>query len=100
MPNPQPSVTPSDLSEHPELAVLEVLASAAQMAKFAMISIHPELNDADPAASPSTIQVFAAEQLLIAVDTLQRVAASYRRLTKTDARWMQPPLRDVHHDPF
>lgn len=100
MSNPLPSVTPYDLGEHPELAVLEVLDSAAKMAKFTMISIHPELTDADPAAGPSTIEALAAEQILIAVDTLQRVAASYRRVIKTDPRWVQHSLQAVDDDPF
>lgn len=100
MSNSHPSVTPSDLSEHPELAVLEVLDSALGMAKFAIIAEHPELTDADPGAVPSDIEVLAAEHVLIAIDTLQRVTASYRSVISTDARWVQLSMRRVHDDPF
>ena len=100
MSNPRPSVTPSDLGEHPELAVLEILDSALGMAKFAIIAVHPDLTDADPAAAPSTIEALAAEHVMIAVDMLQRVAATYRRVIKTDARWVDLSLRGVHDDPF
>lgn len=100
MSNPRPSVTPSDLAEHPELAVLAILDSALGMAKFAIIAAHPELTDADPASGPCTIEVLAAEHILIGVDTLQRVTASYRRVIKMDARWVQALLRNDHEDPF
>jgi len=100
MSSPHPSVTPSDLGEHPELAVLEILDTALGMVKLAIIAAHPELTDADPAAVPSIIEVLAAEHVLIAVDTLRRVTATYRAIIKTDARWLQLSLRDVHDDPF
>lgn len=100
MSNPQPGVTPSDLRERPELAVLEVLDSALAMTKFAIIAANPELTDADPERELSDIEVLAAEHVLIAVDTLQRVAASYRRAVKPDAHWVHIPLRGVHDDPF
>lgn len=100
MSSPHPSVTPDDLGEHPELAVLEVLDSVLGMVKFAVIAVHPELTDADPGAIPSTIEALAADHLLIAADTLQRVATTYRRIIQTDARWMQLSPEGAHDDPF
>lgn len=93
MSSPHPSVTPSDLGEHPELAVLEILDSVLGMVKFAVIAVHPELTDADPTATPSTIEELAADHVLSAVDTLQRVAARYRGI-------IQVPSRGAHDDPF
>lgn len=100
MSNTHPGVTPSDLCEHPELAVLEVLDSALWMTKLAIIAANPELTDADPDAVPSDIDVLAAEHVLVAVDTLQRVSASYRRVIKPDVRWGQLSLQDVHDEAF
>ena len=100
MSDPHRSVTPYDLGEHPELAVLEVLDSASGMAKFAIIAAHPELADADPDAAPSDIEVLAAEHVLVAVDTLLRVTATYRKVIKADARWVQFSLQGDHDDPF
>ena len=95
-----PDVTPSDLGEHPELAVLEVLDTALGMVKFAIIAAHPELTDADPGVGPSNMEVLAAEHVLIAADTLQRVTATYRRVIQTDTRWVQLSVRDIHDEPF
>lgn len=100
MSDPHPGVTPSDLREHPELAILEVLDSVLGMAKFAIIAANPELTDVDPDADPSDIEVLAAEHVLIAIDTLHRLAASYRRTIKPNARRVQLSLRGVHDDPF
>ncbi|MEK7757420.1 MAG: hypothetical protein AAB385_09460 [Planctomycetota bacterium] len=100
MSNPHPSVTPADLYEHPELAVLAILDSALMMAKFAIIAVHPELTDADPAAVPSTIEELAAAHVVDAVDTLQRVTESYRGIIKTDARWVRVSLQGSQDDPF
>lgn len=90
--SPYSTITPSDLGDHPELAVLEILDSAIGMAKFAIIAVHPELTDADPATVLSDIEVLAAEHLLIAVDTLQRVIASYRAVIKTAASGDDAPF--------
>ena len=100
MSNPHPSVTPSDLSEHPELAVLEILDSVLGMAKLAIIAANPELTDADPDAAPSDIEVLAAEHVLVAVDALHRVAATYRRAIKAGGRWATLSLPGHHDDPF
>lgn len=100
MSNQHPDVAPSDLREHPELAVLAVLDTALDMAKFAIIAANPELTEADPDADPSDIEVLAAEHVLIAIDTLRQLAASYRRAIKPDARWIQLSLRNAHDDPF
>ena len=100
MSNPHARVTPYDLGEHPELAVLEVLDSALGMAKFAIIAAHPELTDADPDAAPSDIEVLAAEHVLVAVDTLLRITATYRKVIRADARWAQLSLRGDHDDSF
>ena len=100
MSNPHPSVTTSDLSEHPELAVLEILDSVLGMAKFAIIAANPELTDVDPDSVSNDIEVLAAEHVLVAVDALQRVAATYRRAIKANGRWAPLSLRDHHDDPF
>jgi hypothetical protein len=100
MSNQHPSVTSSDLCVHPELAVLEILDSALGMAKSVLIAAHPELTDVEPGGVPSDIEVLAAEHVLVAVDTLQRLTASYRSVINADDCWAQPSLRRVHDDPF
>jgi len=100
MSNPLPGVTPSDLGDHPELAVLEILDSVLRMAKFAIIAGHPELVDADPAAVTSTIEGLAAEHVLIAVDTLQRVTESYRGVIMTSPQWIRLSSEGVLDIPF
>lgn len=100
MSNWHPSVTPSDLGEHPELATLEILDSALMMAKFAIIAVHPELTDADPTATPRTIEALAAAHVLNAVDTLQRGTEAYRGIIKMDARWVRLSVLNSYDDPF
>ena len=99
MSNRYPSVTPSDLGDHPELATLEIPDSALMMTKFAIIAVHPDLADIDPAAVPSTIEELAAAHVLNAVDTLQRGTELYRGVVKTDARWVRLSLQGTHDDP-
>ena len=93
-------VTPSDLGDHPEIAVLEILDSALSMARLAIIAANPELTDADPDTVPEDIDVLAAEHVLIAVDTLRRSAATYRGVINTDARRVQLSQPGADDDPF
>lgn len=86
-----PGITPPDLGDHPELAVLEILDSTLGIAKCALIAAHPELIDADPGVVPSGLEAFAADHILIAAEALQRVIASYRGVIKTDACWVHLP---------
>jgi hypothetical protein len=95
-----PSVTPAQLNEFPELAALEILDSALNMARVAIIAQHPELGDADPAAVPSTIEELAAAHVVNTVDMLQRVLESYRGAINTDTRWARLSLGGVADDPF
>lgn len=95
-----PSVTPSDLGDHPEPTTLEILDNTLMMTKFAIIAAHPELTDADPAAVPSTIEELAAAHVLNAVDTLRRGTALYRGDIETDDRWVQLSLRGARDDQF
>lgn len=101
MSHPHPGITPADLGDHPELGVLQILDSALEIAKFAIIAVHPELTDPDPdpAAAPD-VEVLAAEHVLISVDTLLRVIASYRGIIQADHRWVQLSVRSDHDDPF
>lgn len=80
-----PGITPSDLIECPELAVLEVLDRALGIAKFALLAAHPELTDADPAAVPTDLETLAADHFLGAAYALQRAIASYRSVIKREA---------------
>ena len=99
MRNSTPRVTPSDLGDHPELAVLEILDHALGIAKFAILAEHLELTDPDPAKPPDLV-VLAAEHVLITVDTLSRVIASYRGVIQAGHRWAQPAARSDHDDLF
>jgi len=95
-----PCLTPLDLTDHPELAVLEILHSALDTAKFAIIAAHPELDDADPEAAPIDIEVLAAENILAAAHELKRVIAEYRGAVRTAPRWPHQPSRYDSDDPF
>jgi len=100
MSHPHPGITPADLGEHPELAVLQVLDCVLEMARFAVIAVNPELTDDDPGAVPRDNEVIAAEHVLIAANTLQRVIDSYRAVIKADAGRTQPSLPGGDDDPF
>jgi hypothetical protein len=95
-----PCLTPFDLSDHPELAVLEILHSALDTAKFAIIAAHPELDDADPDTAPTDIEVLAAENFLVAAYELKRVIAAYRGAIGTAPCWPHQPSRYDSDDPF
>jgi hypothetical protein len=95
-----PGVTPSDLIDRPELAVLQILNSTLEIAKFAIIAAHLELTDADPAAVPSNLEALAADHVLQAADALLRAIASYRSVIKTQACWVQQSSSGLANAPF
>lgn len=95
-----PDITPSDLIDRPELAVLQILNSTLGIAKFAIIAAHLELTDADPDVVPSNLEALAADHVLFAVDALQRAIASYRGVIKTHACWDQPSSSGLADEPF
>ena len=97
---PQLGITPSDLGDHPELAVLQILDSTLGIAKFAIIAAHPELTETDPAAIPSDLKVLAAEHVMIAADALQRFIASYRSVINAEGAWAQPSWPGPADDSF
>lgn len=79
-------ITPSELFERPELAVLQVLDHTLGIARFALTAAHPELTDADPAVVPRTLEALAADHVMTATDALTRAIASYRRALAADGR--------------
>lgn len=87
MSQPHRAITPSDLADRPELAVLQILDSTLEIAKLAIIAAHPELVDADPAAAPNSLEALAADHVIIAADALQRHIASYRTAIRTQPYW-------------
>lgn len=95
-----PRITPSNVGEHPELAVLEILDSALGMARFAIIAANPELTDFDPDTAPCDMEVLAATHILIAADTLHRVLASYRAVLAGNKIRTVLTLRPEDDDPF
>lgn len=95
-----PCLTPLDLTEHPELAVLEILASALDTAKFAIIAAHPELDDADPDTPPTDVEVLAAEHIIIAASAMKHVIASYRGAIRAAPHWSRLSLHGGGDDPF
>ncbi len=90
-----PHIKPSDLGEHPELALLQVLDSVLELTRLALIAAHPQLDDADPDVSPSDLQALAADHVLIAADALQRLVASYRQVLNSEALWVQVSTPDL-----
>lgn len=85
----QLGITPSELFERPELAVLQVLDDTLGIAKFALIAANPELMDGDPSDVPTTYEALAADHVLTAADTLLRAIASYRVASDANARRVQ-----------
>jgi hypothetical protein len=100
MRQPYRTITPDDLGDHPELAALEILDSALDTTKVAVIAVHPELTDMDPDALPLDLERFAAEQVLIAADLLQRAIATYRAVSTTGAYWSRRSSPDLADTPF
>lgn len=78
-------ITPTDLGEHPELGVLQVLDNALEIARFAIIAAHPELADAD--AAPGDMETLVADHVLIAADAMRRLIGSYRSVIRAEALW-------------
>ena len=87
-----PDITPLDLGEHPELAVLHILDNVLDTARFVLIAAHPQLNTGDPGAEPVDLEAFAARNVLIAAHALQEVLALYRDATAAESRWIRLAL--------
>lgn len=93
-------ITPSELFERPELAVLEVLDHTLGIAWFALTAAHPELMDAEPGALPRTLEALAADHVMIATHVLQRAIASYRQLLDADGRRVRTANQESAEVPF
>jgi hypothetical protein len=69
-------VNPHDLSCAPELASLEIVESAVRMALFALLAVHPTLDDfAEPDEPPSLRR---ARRLLASASSLDVALRRYR----------------------
>ena len=87
-----PDLTPRELGDNPELAILHVLDRVLDTARFVLISAHPQLNAGDPSAEPVDLEAFAARNVLIAAHALQEVLALYRDATDAESRWIRLAL--------
>lgn len=78
--------TPAELATHPELAALEALAHAAELALRALVAEHPELDDPERPCwldEPSALTARAAEVAALAV-ALRDAAGRYRAAARAD----------------
>lgn len=80
--------TPSDLVNHPELAVLSILDTAAQTAIRALAAVHPELQESDPdyADDGTALLPSIAHCLVIQARSLSHVLDSYRQVVEQASR--------------
>jgi hypothetical protein len=62
----------------PQLAVLAILETNAQVAILALGAAHPDIQDAAPAPDPDALQLHAAIAILDAVRTLAETINRYR----------------------
>ena len=85
-------LTPKELGENPELAVLHVLDRVLDTARLVLIAAHPQLNSGESSAEPVDLEAFAARNVLIAAHALQEVLALYRDATDAESRWIRLAL--------
>ena len=85
-------ITPAELGDNPELAVLHVLDRILDTARFVLIAAHPQLNAGEPGAEPVDLEAFAARNVLIAAHALQEVLALYRDATDAESKWIRLAL--------
>lgn len=86
------AITPTDLGENPELAVLHILDRTLDTARLVLVAAHPQLNTGDPGEQPVDLEAFAAKNVLIAAHALQEVLALYRDATDAESRWIRLAL--------
>jgi hypothetical protein len=89
-------ITPRELGDNPELAVLHVLDRVLDITRFVLVAAHPQLNTGDPSADPIDLEAFAARNVIITAHALQEVLGLYRDATSAESRWIrlatrQPP---------
>jgi hypothetical protein len=79
--------TPLNLVDHPQLAMVQALENVLWLAKMALLAEHPDLleTDRDPMAGTVDPRSFAADQILITADALQRLLKFYRQALGTRA---------------
>jgi hypothetical protein len=81
-----PIPTPTDLDDHPELAVLAVLDAALHASVFAVIAVHPPLRDHDPRTGHLPDSHWVASVLIPLAHQLQDAIAGYRRVLDRERR--------------
>ena len=87
--------TPPQLAESPELAALYTLENAIALTEYALLAVHPELEQADffPETSPLTVEVCLADAILNHVAALEKAVGRYRLLlSQLDYRRRTAPL--------
>ena len=74
--------TPPQLADSPELAALFALETAISLTQYALLAVHPELEQADffPETPPLTAEVCLADAILNHVVGLEAAVHRYRLL--------------------
>ena len=86
--------TPEELAESPELAALFALESALVLAERALMSVYPELQQAEfcEGPEPLTAEVCLADAIVTLADALESTISRYRLLlTQLECRRRQMP---------
>jgi hypothetical protein len=87
-------VSPDALAQSPELAALDILRHAADVARVALLAAHPELQEGDFVASlmeSRSIPACCADAVLTHLEGLEAALARYRALVAAGG----PPTTEV-----
>lgn len=76
----KPALTPPELVEHPQLAAIELLRTALNLSRVALLAAHPELTAEEYIPGPNDDDVVIAEHVLSAIDDLLPILRSYRKI--------------------
>lgn len=93
----EPSLTPLELSENPELAVLKVLATSLEVADMALAATYPV------SCEPSYFERCRSEQeayalsIIYQIDALRAVVGEYAESIRRSRKWRgrEPPADDT-----
>jgi len=86
-----------DLQDHPQLAAIEILDQALQVAEQALLAAHPELAAGEDPGDGDAAETWIADSLILQVHILSQTVRRYR--TAVDER-DHPPQQTPTTDPF
>lgn len=86
-------LTPPDLVEHPQLAAVEILRTALNLSKMALLAAHPELTAEDFIPGSNDEDVLIAENVLSVIAALLPALEAYKEaLPNPGDRYLDVPF--------